>query len=761
MIRLCPSYLLALLLVIPLYSTSSQAASLEEIVVYARKTDENKQTVPISIIVNTGEDLERSEIVQFTDLAKVTPGLNIVSDDPTSTSMKIRGVGLPYFGLAADPGVVVIVDEFPQSRIGSVFGAFMDISQVEVLKGPQGTLYGRNAPSGVISVRTKQPDHEGIHGRVDVSSSSFNTFTGEAAINLPLVDDLLAMRVAYLHNESDGYVNLAHYENDGSNYIFNGVTEDADHSEGDNARATLLFEPLETLSILGRYNYSNYDNGQLSSVSDGPMIFTPTSAMLNPDGSVYVADRDDNLMFQDFPDYSNFKLKEWGLKANWTTDAGELVSLSQFQDFKTELSETIDAQPLPHATPRVLTSTDELISQELRWHSTIGDDIHYLVGAFYAEHDITISYEQLEQLTGQLITVHGDQENLSFAVFGSVDYAINDQYSLSVGARYNEEEETIDGNLDLSAILGDAPGINIGNLQDKTEDDNTSFSFKFRYQRTDSLLFYFAWDTAYKSSGYNPQLANTSAPGSPISSPNIALLERDLLQYPAEESEAFEVGMKSVWLDSKLLVNIALFYQEFDDFQNFQGLEPERIGGFSLGSLINAVDEVVTQGIELETHWVISDAWNLSFTSSYADATTDDWQLHFCDEDDNVPDSQLYCPLSDGARLNDDPKWTTSTQLDFRSPIANTKLTFFSHLTFAYRAEAGGDNDTSRGVVDLNAGVEKNNWSVKVWSKNLLDEKEFDDHNSDSDDPDVDNFFIARNLQPRSIGITAIYSFGE
>ena len=173
--------------------------------VYARKIGENPQNVPISMIVNSGEQLEAAQVIDFQDITKVTPGLTITSDDPTSTSMKIRGVGLGYFGLAADPGVVITVDEFPQSRIGAVFGAFLDVRQIEVLKGPQGTLYGRNAPSGVISIWSNRPDYEGIHGRAEVSASSFNTLLGEAAVNVPLIDEHLAgIALAYIHNESDG-----------------------------------------------------------------------------------------------------------------------------------------------------------------------------------------------------------------------------------------------------------------------------------------------------------------------------------------------------------------------------------------------------------------------------------------------------------------------------------------------------------------------------------------------------------------------------
>jgi outer membrane receptor protein involved in Fe transport len=220
------------------WGQNRRTTSLEEVVVYARKINENQQTVPISMVVNSGEQLEAAQVVDFQDITKITPGLTITSDDPTSSSIKIRGVGLSFFGLAADPGVVITVDEFPQSRIGSVFGAFLDVRQVEVLKGPQGTLYGRNAPSGVISIWSNRPDFEGIHGRAQLSSSTYDTLLGEAAINLPVIDDKLAVRLAYIHNESDGFNDLAKYDRvstgeDTHNYIYAGQKVHADEVDGD------------------------------------------------------------------------------------------------------------------------------------------------------------------------------------------------------------------------------------------------------------------------------------------------------------------------------------------------------------------------------------------------------------------------------------------------------------------------------------------------------------------------------------------------
>lgn len=744
----------------PAWSQDRRAAALEEIVVYARKTDENKQTVPISMVVNTGEQLEAAQIVEFQDITKVTPGLTITSDDPTSTSMKIRGVGLSFFGLAADPGVVITVDEFPQSRIGSVFGAFLDVRQVEVLKGPQGTLYGRNAPSGVISIWSNRPDYDGLHGRMELSSSSHDTYLGEGAINIPLIDDKLAVRLAHVHRESDGYTDLARYERvptsaDASNYVFSGQKVHADDVDGDSSRATILFEPIESLSFTARYNHTDYKNGLVSQVADGPMIFTEDSAVVVPGGDVFVADRNDNIMFQDNKDYSDYELDEGGLRTEWTTDAGRIIALTQYQEFDTELSETIDAKPAPFAQPRMLTSNDELFSQELRWHSEIGDSVEYLAGAFYAKHDIYISYEQLEQATQQLITVFGTAENKSYALFTNFTYQLDEQWSFSLGGRYNDEEETMASNLAIPAL----PDGNIGQVNDRQTDDNTSFSFKARYQYTPELLFYLAVDSAYKSGGYNPQVANIS---SVIPGDNIAALERDFLEYPAEESIAYELGVKSVWLDQSLLVNLAVFYQDFDDFQNFAAPESDRIGGFSLGVLINSVDTVNTQGVELETSWLISDDWTASFTSSYADATVDDWQRSFCDEEDSTADPlQLYCPKSSGQRLNDDAKWTANAQLAYRRPLDFYDMTLFGNLSYAFQGEKGGDNDSSLGTLDANIGVEIDNWSLKAWSTNLLDEKDYTGRSTESEVEGVDNFFLGTNIRPRAIGLTAIYTFGS
>jgi outer membrane receptor protein involved in Fe transport len=185
----------------------------------------------------------------------------------------------------------------------------------------------------------------------------------------------------------------------------------------------------------------------------------------------------------------------------------------------------------------------------------------------------------------------------------------------------------------------------------------------------------------------------------------------------------------------------------------------DRIGGFSLGILINSADTVNTQGVELEVSWLLSDQWTISFAGSYANPTVDQWDTNFCDDDDGTEDPlQLYCPLSDGSRLNDDPKFTSSTQVNYRRPLGVSNMIFFSHLSYAFQGESGGDDDSSSGTLNMNVGIDVDNWSVKLWSKNLLDDKSFGDRTSESEV--VDNFYLSRNKRPRTLGITAIYRFG-
>ena len=172
---------------------------------------------------------------------------------------------------------------------------------------------------------------------------------------------MLAMRLAYIHQESDGYTDLAEFETvptteDAFNYIYSGNNVKADDLDGDSGRVTVLFEPTDTLSFTTRYNHTDYETGLISEVADGPMIFEEDSAVIRPDGEVYVADRDDNLMFQDNKDYSDYTLDEYNLRAEWSGDVGRIVSLTQYQEFDTELSETVEGKPSPFIQPRILTS---------------------------------------------------------------------------------------------------------------------------------------------------------------------------------------------------------------------------------------------------------------------------------------------------------------------------------------------------------------------------------------------------------------------
>ena len=219
------------------------------------------------------------------------------------------------------------------------------------------------------------------------------------------------------------------------------------------------------------------------------------------------------------------------MRAEWTPEAGRLVSLSQFQDFDTHLSETNNARPLPVRRAACADVQRQALHQELRWHSQITDDIGYLFGGFTSTRSSASPTTSSNRSPGRGSSVSGDSDNDTYAVFTNVDYRLDEQWSFSLGGRYNDETESIDSRLDLSALLGGGSGnINIGNVQDEVSDGNTSFSVKSRYQYDDNMMFYASWDTAYKSGGYNPQVANIS--DFFVGNENIATLEDDFLLYP-------------------------------------------------------------------------------------------------------------------------------------------------------------------------------------------------------------------------------------
>ncbi|NQX90514.1 MAG: TonB-dependent receptor plug domain-containing protein, partial [Halioglobus sp.] len=288
--------------------------ALEEIVVSARKVEENSQTVPISMSVLTKEKIQSINAFDFTEIDRIVPSLQLAASSPASATLKIRNVGPDFFALAFPAAVAVYVDGVPQAQPGTVFSTMLDISRIEVLNGPQGTLYGKNAPAGLISIYTNTPIMNEFGGYLTSSYSSWDTTNNMAAVDIPLLEDHLAMRVAGMYARSDGYMDNA----------VPGVNE-ANGKDHKALRAKLLWQPDDSVQLLFSYYHADLTTDDNNFGFKGPV---PDDRGLTN----YESDYDDYQVFKGVPSFSNTELDDFNLNLQWALDTVEFRLLAQYQD---------------------------------------------------------------------------------------------------------------------------------------------------------------------------------------------------------------------------------------------------------------------------------------------------------------------------------------------------------------------------------------------------------------------------------------------
>ncbi|NQX89797.1 MAG: TonB-dependent receptor plug domain-containing protein, partial [Halioglobus sp.] len=288
--------------------------ALEEIVVSARKVDETSQTVPISMSVLTKERIQSINAFDFTEIDRIVPSLQLGANSPASATLKIRNVGPDFFALAFPAAVAVYVDGVPQAQPGTVFSTMLDISRIEVLNGPQGTLYGKNAPAGLISIYTNNPSMNEFGGYLTSSYSSWDTTNNMAAVDIPLLEDKLAMRLAGMYARSDGYMDNA----------VPGVNE-ANGKDHKAVRAKMLWQPNDSIELLFSYYHADLTTDDNNFGFKGPV---PDDRELTN----YESNYDDYEVFKGIPSFSDTEVDDFNLNLQWALGAMDYRLLAQYQD---------------------------------------------------------------------------------------------------------------------------------------------------------------------------------------------------------------------------------------------------------------------------------------------------------------------------------------------------------------------------------------------------------------------------------------------
>lgn len=718
---------------------------LEEVVVIAQKRTESVQDVPISISVVTAQNMDALNIQDFTEAAKLTPGVDL-NPGLQSAAIRLRGVGPDFFALGAPQSVAVFVDQVAQAQVGAVFSTIVDVERLELLRGPQGTLYGQNAPGGVYNISTRRPSADHFEGYLEGSYSNFDdsdlaTTDVRGALNIPLIQGRMAWRLAGIYADSDGYVTIEHPES------ADDTTGGKDHKA---IRSRLLFNATDDLELLWTVNYQDLTDYRAVFNYDGLVPGTggdnPVPAIMN--------EFEDRRYYGDFRSEVTADILDTSLHLSWDAGVTQVDFIGFYQEFDTQSDE--NRAPYFGGRSNFNIEVDyELTTLELRFSST-GDAFDYVAGLYY--YDRPSSYD-LDLLIGNApVTGQGDDGNETYSAYANLNFHLADNWDLALGLRYDDNEISTESNSNLSGALESS-------LEDAESFDHLSWSAKLRWYMDEDTTAYIAVDNAFKQGGFNGLVAGAAR--FPNTFPIVAAVAEQELKYDEETSTAFEVGVKGTAVDGKLGYGVAIFYQEFDDHQVAHSAPNGSLPPFTdlfTGVITNA-DEVTTQGVEFDFTWLIGEHWTLSNRTAYFDAEAKEWNRRFCEDGEAPNPSIIYCPQSD-ADLNDLPQWNANTQLAYER-LLSSGWNLYTNLSWTWQSEPNYttntdefDEDKSRYDASIGMRSDERGLDFRLWGKNLTDEDlNINPNLRRNGDPNLPPAFQGKYFRGLEYGITAKYSF--
>ncbi|WP_313803228.1 TonB-dependent receptor [Sphingobium sp.] len=612
---------------------TEDVADVTDIVVTATKTGaQSLQKVPLAVTAFSAEAIEARGATALADLAAYTPGFTYTFNGVWSIT-SIRGIGTNNVFAGGDPSTTLQVDGVYYGRTTGANVDFLDVERVEVLRGPQGTLYGRNAIGGTINVITRDPDNE-LTGKVKLTLGEDSLIRPEATVSGALIEDKLSASISGRYSSRDGYIkNL----NPGSHDLWN-------ENRG-SVRGKLKFTPNDVVTIVLGADYSKADeyyNGYTVRLSPvvAPDGFTP--------GFYETA--------EDSPDRS--LLEQWGASAKVTVDLGgdtTLTSITAYRKSKMNLEADLDFTIFPIFHTRKFFEDQDQVSQEFNLAGSTGR-LQYVLGVFgYRER--ANSYFNASLTESLLLTQGIDATTKSFAAFGQGSYSLTDQFKLTAGLRYTIDKKS------ASNIYGiqffDPPGaaggltgdldqqpVGTGNIfNGKNTRQAWTPKFGIEYQANPDTLIYASLTRGFKSGGYNLLIDPTST---------------DAAEYGPEKLWAYEAGLKLRLPSIRGAFNLAGFYYDYKGLQVNQFVF---LGNGNVVQLVNNAPGAKIKGIEAELNLRPSPWLELGGALAYLDATYDGSFAvvgNFGGSSD-----------PDGLRLSDAPRWAGNAYAQFNIGIGS------------------------------------------------------------------------------------------
>ncbi len=469
--------------------------ALEEVVVTAQKRAQSAQDVPIAITALSGEFLEEWNVLSVTDLQKFTPGLSIPQQDASKTFIHIRGVGSGKFDAGSSGSVGVFIDEIYLPRFSGADIGLLDLARVEVLKGPQGTLFGRNTAAGAISVTTRRPTEE-TEGFLEAGAGNKDSYLTRGAISGAVTENL-SMRLAAGHQEDGGF----------QKNTLTGNTDDRNTTTG---RLTAQFDASDTLTVLSTVQYTNRKQDALT--AEKYRLWVPRDGSIVPVVGNPTKNFTANNDFRDYPITSDggIDYDTWfaSVRIEKDLDDMQLVSISGYLNGDGTTDQDFDANDAEVGITRFKEDYDTF-SQEFR---LAGDQ--WLGGIFYFRDDVNADYifewldDSIIDLFQPGVVTNGPMDNVttSWAVFGQYTFDLTDQLALTLGGRYSEDE--IDFTLKGITNAPGVPPVPVPyTYSDKKDWNSFDPKVSFTYQVNDAILTYLTYSEGNKARGNSVYLA--------------------------------------------------------------------------------------------------------------------------------------------------------------------------------------------------------------------------------------------------------------
>ncbi len=719
--------------------TVTQAAVLEEVIVTATKRAESLQDIPVTVNAISEMTIQEAGISDIGDVAALVPALTVSSNlSPFATALRIRGFGTSQNDPSLEASVAFIIDGVYMGQSGLGMSDLTDMERIEVLQGPQGTLYGKNSNAGVVSVITKSPNMDETEGFVEASLGDYSLQKYVGSVSGPI-------------NESLGYLlSGSWHETDG--WLESNTGDDLNGVKDWNARGKLLWLPSDALSI--QLTGSHVDRDTSCCAADATQTSAVTDQLVALGLPVPKNDAFDYKNNQDIDSSFNLQSDAVSINMDYDLDTATLTSLTAWNEYDYKTSTDADRSEL--AVLGIIDDkyTGELWSQELRLTSDLEGPLQYMAGAFYAYQKLTRggTGQGNAEIGEDIIPVGGAQTGLgpafgnivqpgdtvffdskweteTVALFGQSTYNITEAWAATLGIRYTAENKEADL---YTQPFSTAPTFGTGlslverafaPIDEDFHRNNDGFTglANLTWFVTEKIMVFTSVSTGSKSGGFNG-VAGEGAPR----------------EFDDEDTTNYELGIKSELFDHQLQLNATAFHTEFDDLQ-FLAQQSSGVGTF-----VSNAAAATSSGVDLSFSAAPWDFLMLNGGLQYLDAKYTDGDLK---------DFNLDVPYA--------PDWSGNLSATLLLPLADgvtylrSDYSFMSnHYTNAAYQPSSTEQDKT--LVNVRLGWRNDNWDAAVWVKNATDEA----YSNLSLTPVTFSGTASEYLEaPRTYGVTVRYTF--